>query len=151
METGKKIYCGLPTQGAISLAALGSAILEVKILFAFLPWERLPAWLLGAILTAIGGLLLFDAELYSWRQAEAVGLLIVGVWMFLSGAKKLLAEPDIVSPVAPTRPTPRSIPDYLNFSEAQLRQVLTRIDRERFPDRVVELETRLAALESKGR
>ncbi len=34
-------------------------------------------------------------------------------------------------------------PNYANYSEADLRQVLTRIDKERFPDRVLEIETRL--------
>lgn len=37
-------------------------------------------------------------------------------------------------------------PDFAKYNEAQLRQILTRIDRERFPDRVVLIETRLAEL-----
>lgn len=39
-------------------------------------------------------------------------------------------------------------PDFANYSEAQLRQVLTRIDRKRFPDRVAEIQARLAAFET---
>lgn len=39
-------------------------------------------------------------------------------------------------------------PDYAKYSEDQLRQVLTRIDAERFPDRVQEIHARLAQLEA---
>jgi len=116
---------------------------------AFLPWERLPAWLLGLIFAVAGAFLLFDAEPYSWRQAQAVGMAIVGVWMFLSRVIRLVADPDIVSGVDFRKPSPGSTPDYAKYSESELRQVLTRIDRERYPERVVEIEARLSALECK--
>jgi hypothetical protein len=37
-------------------------------------------------------------------------------------------------------------PDFSKYDEAQLRQILTRIDRERFPERVTEIEARLETL-----
>ena len=37
-------------------------------------------------------------------------------------------------------------PDFAKYDEAQLRQILTRIDRERFPDRVALIETQLSKL-----
>lgn len=39
-------------------------------------------------------------------------------------------------------------PDFAKYSEAQLRQILTRIDKERFPDRVEEIHARLARFEA---
>jgi uncharacterized RDD family membrane protein YckC len=39
-------------------------------------------------------------------------------------------------------------PDFSKYSEAQLRQILTRIDKARFPDRVEEIHARLARLEA---
>lgn len=38
-------------------------------------------------------------------------------------------------------------PDFAKYSEAQLRQILTRIDKERFPERVEEIHARLAQFE----
>lgn len=39
-------------------------------------------------------------------------------------------------------------PDFARYSEEQLRQILTRIDRERFPERVEEIQARLAQFEA---
>ncbi|MCS0583042.1 RDD family protein [Massilia pinisoli] len=39
-------------------------------------------------------------------------------------------------------------PDFAKYSEAQLRQILTRIDKERFPERVEEIHARLAQFEA---
>lgn len=39
-------------------------------------------------------------------------------------------------------------PDFAKYSEAQLRQILTRIDKERFPDRVEEIHGHLARFEA---
>lgn len=114
---------------------------------AFLPWERLPAWLTGPILVLAGVFILFQAEPYSWEQGEAVAMVVGGVWMFVSGVRTLLAEPDTVPQVNRIRPAHPGVPDYARYSERELRQVLTRIDRERFPGRVNEIETRLAVLE----
>jgi uncharacterized RDD family membrane protein YckC len=41
-------------------------------------------------------------------------------------------------------------PDYSKYSEEKLRQVLTRIDKERFPDRVLEIEARLMKFPNKS-
>jgi hypothetical protein len=38
-------------------------------------------------------------------------------------------------------------PDFSRYNKTQLRQILTRIDRERFPERVREIEARLEAFE----
>ncbi len=59
---------------------------------AFLPWERLPAWLLGPLLVAAGVFLLFNAEQLSWRQFEAGGLIVIGIVIFIAGVKKLRAK-----------------------------------------------------------
>ena len=39
-------------------------------------------------------------------------------------------------------------PDFARYSQEQLRQILTRLDAARFPERVQEIELRLAALDS---
>lgn len=54
-----------------------------------LPWERLPAWLLGPMLVAIGVFLALHAEPHSWRQIEALGAIVVGVSVFIHGVKRL--------------------------------------------------------------
>lgn len=59
---------------------------------AFLPWERLPAWLLGPLILAAGIFLVLHSESYSWRQFEAVGFIVVGIGVFIHGIKKLRAK-----------------------------------------------------------
>jgi hypothetical protein len=119
-------------------------------MFSFLPWERLPAGLLGPILTLAGVYFLFDAEMYSWQQAQAVAMVLVGSWMVISILKSVLAEPDIGIQIKRKMASPRAAPDYAKYSEAELRQVLARIDRERFPDRVVEIEVMLLSVQPTG-
>ncbi len=116
---------------------------------ALLPWERLPLWVLGPILTLIGASLLFDEEPYSWGQMPAVAMVFGGGWMFVSGVRKLIAERDARAPVTRRGASQQSLPNYATYSESELRHVLTRINRERFPERVAEIEARLSALEFK--
>jgi hypothetical protein len=59
---------------------------------AFLPWERLPAWLLGPLLAASGVFLVIQAEPFSWRQFEAVVFIIAGIGLFIHGVRKLRAK-----------------------------------------------------------
>jgi len=56
---------------------------------AFLPWERLPAWLLGPLMVAAGVFLVLHTEPFSWRQFEAGGFVIIGIGVFIHGVKKL--------------------------------------------------------------
>lgn len=60
---------------------------------AFLPWEKLPAWLLGALMIAFGVFLLFHTEPYSLRQLEAGSFVVIGIGVFFYGVKKLRAKP----------------------------------------------------------
>ncbi len=60
---------------------------------AFLPWERLPAWLLGPLLVVFGVFLLLHAELFSWTQFEAGGFVLIGMGMFIYGVKKIRTKP----------------------------------------------------------
>jgi uncharacterized membrane protein AbrB (regulator of aidB expression) len=60
---------------------------------AFLPWEKLPAWLLGPLMAAVGVFLVFHAEPYSRRQFEAFAFIVIGIGVFIHGVKKLRAEP----------------------------------------------------------
>lgn len=59
---------------------------------AFLPWESLPAWLLGSLMIAAGVFLALHAEALSWGQFEAGGIIIIGIVIFIHGAKKLRAK-----------------------------------------------------------
>jgi hypothetical protein len=56
---------------------------------AFLPWERLPPWLLGPLMILVGVFLVFHAVPFSWRQAEAIAIIVIGFAVFASGLKKL--------------------------------------------------------------
>ena len=62
-------------------------------MLGLLPWERLPAWLLGPLMVAAGGVLALNLELFSWRQCVAVTLIIAGIGVFIHGVKKLRKNP----------------------------------------------------------
>ncbi len=53
-----------------------------------------------------------------------------------------------VSPMRQDAGAGTSAPDYSQYSEQQLRQILNRLDRERFPERLAAIETRIAALKA---
>lgn len=116
-----------------------------------LPWEKLPSYILGPLLVLLGGFSFFHAQPYSSDQLYSGAIAIVGIGMSIYGFKRLIAEararPEkLYLPEAEKRLANASAPpDYAQYTEAQLRQVLTRIDRERFPERVAEIEARLAA------
>jgi len=60
-------------------------------ILAFLPWKRLPAWLFGLLVIAIGVLILINAD--SGVQAEAGGLIAtIGVIVFIHELKKLRSK-----------------------------------------------------------
>ncbi|MFL6660485.1 MAG: hypothetical protein ACJ8GW_20530 [Massilia sp.] len=60
---------------------------------SFLPWEKLPSWLLGPLMAAVGVFLVLHAEAFSGRQLEAVAFIAIGVGLFIHGVKKLRAKP----------------------------------------------------------
>lgn len=122
-------------------------------MLAFLPWEKLPSWLLGSIMVIVGSFLWFYTEPYSWYQLEAVFFVIIGLALFIDGVKKLIAQSrtEGENPISPSisirNKNVNSMtfhPEFAKYSEVQLRQILTRIDAERFPERVAEINTRLA-------
>ena len=117
-----------------------------------LPWEKLHPAILGPLLILAGTIVLFGGTPHWWHQLEAGFSIVVGIFLFIYGVKELIvesreptdkryrieAEKRLADEAAP--------PNYEIYTEAQLRQVLTRIDKERFPDRVAEIEARLAAI-----
>jgi hypothetical protein len=65
---------------------------------ALLPWEKLPAWLLGPLITALGIFLLYQATPYSREQTDAIALILVGTGLSMYGVKKLRRKsPDVAS------------------------------------------------------
>jgi hypothetical protein len=77
---------------------------------------------------------------------------IIGVGMFIRGVKKLASEStEAEENQKNSRNSLRDKnvneltfrPDFGKYNEEQLRQILTRIDVERFPDRVDEINARL--------
>jgi|GEM_PF-4975524 len=56
---------------------------------AFLPWERLPSWILGPLLVALNIYLILDAKPCSWRQVESGLFIMVGIAMTVHGVYKL--------------------------------------------------------------
>jgi len=110
--------------------------------------------ILGPLLILCGVVGLFHSPSYSWHQLEAGILIAVGIPMFAHGVKKLNRPDDGKSPAERTAKRiadEAAPPNYANYSEAQLRQVLRRIDKERFPERVEEIRTRLAGFEAAQR
>lgn len=87
----------------------------------------------------LGTYLLFDAQPFSWGQLKAAAVVLVGICEFVSGVRKLMAEPNNPQAgsqsiyVKQTSGNLADRPDYATYSEEQLRRVLRRIDRERFP------------------
>jgi hypothetical protein len=66
--------------------------MEESMGLAFLPWERLPLWLLGPLMIAAGIFLTIQSELYSWRFFEAICFSAAGIIVFIYGIKRLRAE-----------------------------------------------------------
>ncbi|MFZ6641644.1 hypothetical protein ACO0LL_18020 [Undibacterium sp. TC4M20W] len=124
----------------------------------FLPWEKLPGWLLGPLMTCLGGYLFLHAEPYSWRQWEALGFVVIGIVIFIFGVKKLCAGTDEYH-INETSTSARkkaieereklSAPNFANYDAMQLKRILGRIDADRYPERVKEIQARLDALEQK--
>ena len=65
---------------------------------AFLPWEKLPLWILGPLMAATGVFLFLNAVPFSWRQYEAAGFVIIGLVLFVMGVRKLLSDRSVASP-----------------------------------------------------
>ncbi|MES2299950.1 MAG: hypothetical protein V4582_23125 [Pseudomonadota bacterium] len=116
-----------------------------------LPFEKLPPFLLGVIAIIGGAFFLFAGQANYWQLAKGLVSVIVGVWMVISTVVTILSEPDMVAQSDPSKSALPSAPDYATYSEIELRQIPTRIDRERFPARVEEIETRLSEFEAAGR
>ena len=93
----------------------------------------------------------FHAEPYSWRQLEALAFVIIGACLFAYGVKKLAIESSEAKREARSIKSIEQRPDYTKYTDDELRQILTRIDVERFPDRVEEIKTRLTSLDSTRR
>ncbi|MBC3910558.1 hypothetical protein [Undibacterium umbellatum] len=122
----------------------------------FLPWEKLPAWLLGPLMTCLGAYLVLHAEPYSWRQWEALGFIAIGIVIFIFGMKKLYVKTDgyhINGALTSSRKKTKeereklSAPNFANYDAMQLKRILSRIDADRYPERVKEIQARLDALE----
>ncbi|HEX8957485.1 MAG TPA: hypothetical protein VF798_14480, partial [Burkholderiaceae bacterium] len=81
-------------------------------------------------------------------------MVIVGIVLFFHGIRKAFVDAKqmdsaLLRADASKRLADASAPpDYAKYIEAQLRQILRRIDKKRFPDRVAEIETRLLGFET---
>jgi hypothetical protein len=122
---------------------------------AFLPWEKLPDWISGPLLILCGAYLLVGEWPWSsWSHLQGVMFVIIGIWMFIHGIRKLVSEiNDEPNPYpGTTRAYARDMtPDFSKYSASELRQILTKLDKERFPERAKEINDRLAAMSSRDR
>jgi len=57
---------------------------------AFLPIEKLPLFIWGAILAGLGGFLALQEAWLSWPQLRAAGLLVVGIGVVAYDVSKRL-------------------------------------------------------------
>lgn len=117
-----------------------------------IPWERLPAPAAGLLLIAVNAVVVANAEPYSADLIEPAALILVGACLFVAGVRKALAEPDLPENerqaiIERKMNAHNAAPDYSRYTEAGLRQILTRIDGERYPERVAEITERLARFE----
>jgi hypothetical protein len=115
-----------------------------------LPWEKLPAPALGLILVIFNSIVVSQTAPYSFALIEPVALIILGICLIAGSVRKALAEPDIslsdtLANIERKKNAHLVPPDYSKYSEAELRQILTRIDAERYPERVKEITGRIAS------
>lgn len=124
----------------------------------FLPWEKLPGWLLGPLMICLGVYLFLHAEPNSWGQWEALGFVVIGIVIFIFGVKKLYAETDeyhtngaLTSPreKAKEEREKLSASNFANYDAMQLKRILGRIDADCYPERIKIIQARLDALEPK--
>lgn len=66
-------------------------------MLGLLPWERLPGWLLGPLMTVFGTCLALNEQPYSLRQFAAIAFTIWGLGVFIHWSKKLRAEREIAA------------------------------------------------------
>ncbi len=122
-------------------------------MLGLLPWEKLHPALLGPLLIFTGVYLSFNSPAYSWHQIEGGLSALAGVFAFVHGVRKLInsmrnfSDESMRAGAARRLAIEMAQPDYANYSEEKLRQVLGRIDKARFPERVAEIEARLRAFE----
>jgi len=116
-----------------------------------IPWEKLPAPAAGLGLIVLNAIVLSSAQPYSLEQVEPVLMIIAGVGLFVFGVRKTMAEADIpesekLATMERKKTAHLAPPDYSKYSEAELRQILARIDGERYPERVSDITERIARL-----
>lgn len=58
-------------------------------MLGLLPWERLPGWLLGPFMAALGILLALNEQPYSWKQVGELAFAIWGVGVFIHWIQKM--------------------------------------------------------------
>ncbi|MFZ6873321.1 hypothetical protein ACO0LF_14800 [Undibacterium sp. Di27W] len=113
-----------------------------------LPWGKLPGWLLGLLLAIFGAYLLLQVDADSWQQAFRVLMIFVGLLKVIQGIWNFFND----NAADANLKRPRKLkdsgdgPDFNSYNEAQLTQILGRIDAEHYPDRVKIIQTRLAEL-----
>jgi hypothetical protein len=137
-----------------SLAALLGGI--AFIVWMVVPFKYLSAGVCGFIFLSFFAFLISHGcrvDGIAW-MCLIVGLACVGRWMFKWANKESAAlgsqhgaeERASDSPDQDPRQLLPDSPDFGKYSADELRQILTRIDRDRFPQRVEEIESRLAEL-----
>lgn len=114
-----------------------------------IPWEKLPAPAAGLMLIIFNGIMLSGAQPYSMEQLEPAALILLGIALLAGSVRKALAEPDIpasetLAAMERKKRAHLAPPDYSTYTEAELRQILTRINAERHPERVKEITERIA-------
>ena len=125
-------------------------------MFLLLPLEKLPTWLLGPFLAISGAFMALTGQ-PGWRQIEGGAFIVIGVALTIFGVRKLNRQMgEKAADAAPSgKSGPRHngvfVPDFSKHTEEELRQILTRLNQERYPDRAAEVKQRLANFANRPR
>jgi hypothetical protein len=123
----------------------------------WLPWEKLPDWILGPLLILAGGVFLAEDWPWSWHHLEGTVMAALGIGVFIHGLRKLRLDLDednkhpARGPRAARSYAQDMKPDFAKYTAAELRKILERLDKGRFPERAKEVNERLAAFDAQGR
>lgn len=116
-----------------------------------LPWEKLPAWILGPLVMFAGGAIVVAQQPWTWSQFEGWVGILMGMGIFIHGVTRPPPATDESPRAASARDRVRTqdgSPDFARYTKTELLQILDRLDSERFPERAKEVRARLAAFDA---
>lgn len=116
-----------------------------------LPFEKLPGWIQGFFIICGGGAMVSSAMPWTWEQFAGWAGIVFGLGVFIHDVTSPPADSTTGSPPADRPYVQNMTPDFARYNEAELRQILLRLNKERYPERAKEVSERLAAFDAQRR